>query len=254
MADFHKVNILGVEIHKVVKKDVLSTVEKWINSKAGPRMICTPNADHIIKALRDKEFLQIINQADLSMPDGMAVVYASRILRQPLSETVTGRLLPYDLCRMAADRGWSVFFLGGNPGAAEAAANRLQLAHPKLRVAGCFCPRFGFVFEDEEDRKAVQRVREAKPDILFVGFGGPKQEKWIKAHLDEINVPVSIGIGYAFNVLGGLVKAPPQWATRVGLEWLIRLIREPRRLWRRYLIDGALFIILVLRSKFMGKK
>jgi N-acetylglucosaminyldiphosphoundecaprenol N-acetyl-beta-D-mannosaminyltransferase len=248
------INILGVNIHSVLAKEVVLTIEQWLNERGEPRMICTPNADLIMKARRDRDFLQILNHADLSLPDGMGVVYASRILGQPLAETVTGRLIPRDLCRIAADRGWSVFFLGGKPGSAKAAAERLQHAYPKLMVAGYFCPRFEFALGDEEDRKAVEIIKRARPNILYVGLGAPKQEKWIKAHLEEIKVPVSIGVGYAFDILGGLVKEPPRWMTRVGLEWLVRLLKEPRRLWRRYLVDGMIFIGLVLQSRWRCKR
>lgn len=254
MVDFPKVRILGVEIHKVITEDVVSIVQTWLEHRDKPRVICTPNADLLMKARRDESFRHVLNNADLSIPDGMAVVYASRILGQPLSETVSGRLIALDICELASRRGWSVYFLGGRVGAASSAANQLQQKHPQLKVAGSYCPRFGFVLGDDEDTRAVDYVRNARPDILFVALGAPKQEKWITAHKDDLRVPLSIGIGYAFDVLGGLIMEPPHWMTDIGLEWLYRLSREPRRLWRRYLLEGALFVMLVLKARLTQPK
>jgi N-acetylglucosaminyldiphosphoundecaprenol N-acetyl-beta-D-mannosaminyltransferase len=250
MVNFSTISLLGVHIHSATTVEVLTTVDGWLRDKGKPRVICTTNADFVIKARRDKSFREIINHADLSIPDGMAVVYASRILRTPLSETVNGRLIVPKLCQLAADRGWSVFFLGGRPGAARSTANRLKRQYPGLKVAGSFCPLFGFRLGDEEDKKAVAHVREAKPDLLFVALGAPKQEKWIMAHMDDLKVPLSMGVGYTFDVLGGFVREPPRWMTKIGLEWLCRLAREPRRLWRRYLADGVVFVGLVLKARW----
>ena len=254
MKQFPKVSILGVEIHKIATEDVLSTVEKWLECKDKPRIICTPNEDHAMKARRDESFRQIINHADLAVPDGMAIVRASRMLGTPLPGAVNGRLLALELCKLAAARGWSVFFLGGQAGAAESAARKLDASYPTLKVAGSFCPRYGFVLGDDEDKRAVESVTRACPDILLVGLGAPKQEKWITAHLGDLQVPLSIGVGYAFDILGGLVREPPIWITRVGLGWLYRLSIEPKRLWRRYLVEGPVFVSLALKSKCMRRK
>jgi len=248
MAEYPKVWILGTGIHKVTTDQVLYRVEQWLRSRGKPKIICTPNADLIMKARKDSAFQQILNDADLSIPDGMAVIRASRIIGTPLEETVNGRQLAEDLCRLAAARGWSVYFLGGNPGAAELSSQRMSERYKGLRVAGHSCPRFGFVHGDKEDKKAVQAVREAAPDILLVALGAPKQEKWLALHMEELQVPVSIGIGYAFDILGGLIQEPPTWMTNMGFEWSYRLWIEPRRLWRRYLWEGAAFVVLVLRS------
>jgi N-acetylglucosaminyldiphosphoundecaprenol N-acetyl-beta-D-mannosaminyltransferase len=215
-------------------------------------MICTPNADHVIKARRDREFRRIINSADLAIPDGMGIVYASAALGRPLQGNVGGRLLLPHVCQLAADRGWSVFLLGGQPGSAELAAKSLQESYPGLRVAGTFCPGQGFTLESEEDRRAIAAIERCRPDIVFVALGAPKQEKWIAARKDICDIPLSMGVGYAFDVVGGVIASPPAWMTRVGLEWLYRLTKEPGRLWRRYLVDGALFCLLVLQARFQG--
>jgi N-acetylglucosaminyldiphosphoundecaprenol N-acetyl-beta-D-mannosaminyltransferase len=250
MRPLPEIRLLGLEIHRVTAEDVLAMVEQWVEARVPPRLICTPNADFVMKARQDEEFRQILHQADLAVPDGMAVVYASRILKQPVAGTVSGRLLVPRISALAARRGWSVFLLGGQPGAAEAAARVLRTTCAGLKIAGTFCPRIGFTLGDDEDRHAVESVRQAAPDVLFVALGAPKQEKWIHAHLDEIGVPVSMGVGYAFDVVGGLVRPPPPWINRVGLEWLYRMFLEPRRLWRRYLLQGAVFVALVLRERW----
>jgi N-acetylglucosaminyldiphosphoundecaprenol N-acetyl-beta-D-mannosaminyltransferase len=243
-----KIGILNVNIHNVATDDVLARIGQWLSGDYKPRIVCTPNVDFLIKARKDKEFQDIINQADLAVPDGMGVVYASWLLRKPLRGTVSGRLLAVHVCRLALEQGRSIFFLGGRPGAAQASARRMKERFPGLDVAGHSCPRMGFSFGDEEDQRTLDAIRQASPDILLVSFGAPKQEKWIMKHKDDLGVPVSIGVGYAFDVLGGHIKEPPRFVNRVGLEWLFRLVREPRRLWRRYIPGNVLFLGLLLRQ------
>jgi N-acetylglucosaminyldiphosphoundecaprenol N-acetyl-beta-D-mannosaminyltransferase len=192
MLPFPAIRLLGLEIHRVTAADVLVQVERWVEARVPPRHICTPNADFVMKARKDEEFRRILHQTDLAVPDGMAVVYASRLLKQPLAGTVSGRLMVPRISALAARRGWSIFLLGGQPGAAEAAARVLRSTCAGLKIAGIFSPRFGFTFGDDEDRRAVEAVREAAPEVLFVALGAPKQEKWIHTHLDEIGVPVSM--------------------------------------------------------------
>jgi N-acetylglucosaminyldiphosphoundecaprenol N-acetyl-beta-D-mannosaminyltransferase len=250
MHSFSRIHLLGIDIDRVSAEDVLNQVEKWVEARIPARLIATPNADFVMNARRDEEFRGILDRADLALPDGMAVVYASRLLRRPLAGTVSGRLLVPRIAALAARRGWSLFLLGGQPGAAEATERVLRATYPGLTIAGTFCPRMGFSIGDDEDRRAVESVRKAAPEVLFVALGSPKQEKWIDAHLEQMGVPVSMGVGYAFDVVGGLVPPPPVWMNRVGLEWLFRMFIEPRRLWRRYLLRGAVFVSLVLRERW----
>jgi N-acetylglucosaminyldiphosphoundecaprenol N-acetyl-beta-D-mannosaminyltransferase len=144
--------------------------------------------------------------------------------------------------------------MGGDPGAAEAAAEVLKSRYPGLQVAGTYCPPYGFDQDEPENRRAVEAVRSAEPDILFVGLGSPKQELWIARHMEELAIPVSIGVGISFSFTAGQVRRAPKWMRRVGLEWLHRLFSEPRRLWKRYLLRGPRFAPLVAREWIRTKR
>jgi N-acetylglucosaminyldiphosphoundecaprenol N-acetyl-beta-D-mannosaminyltransferase len=161
---------------------------------------------------------------------------------------VTGVDLFKALCGRAAKSGLRVYLLGGQPGSAELAARKLQAAYPNLIVAGTYCPAWGFE-KDSEQLDAIARViREAKPHILFVGLGAPKQENWIYEHGLKLGVPVCMGIGGSFEMVGGITRRAPRWMQQLGLEWLFRLVVEPRRLWKRYLIGNAQFMAMVFKQ------
>jgi len=247
---YSTVKILGVKVHDITMTDALKTMKSFIDS-GKPHMICTPNVDHVIKAQRDLEFRSIINSADLSIPDGMGIIYASRLLGQSLKGNVGGRLLLPAFCKLASKERYSIYLLGAAQGIASKAAQLLVERYPGLRVAGTYSPSYGFRMGGKEDQRAVKRINMARPQVLFVAFGAPKQEKWIKSHLEELQVPVSIGVGYAFDVIAGRVKESPKWMTRVGLEWLFRLTQEPRRLWRRYLIEDPWFFYLIVKAALL---
>jgi N-acetylglucosaminyldiphosphoundecaprenol N-acetyl-beta-D-mannosaminyltransferase len=202
-----------------------------------------------MQAQKDQEFFRILNRAQLSVPDGMWVVYASRFLGTPLKENVKGRILVIHLCRQASELGHSVFLLGGEPGVAAQAAEVLKNQFPDLKVAGTLAPPFGFDQKQSENDTVIEKLRQAKPDILFVGLGAPKQDKWIANNLAKTGIPVALGIGCTFDVISGKVKEAPRWMTEVGLEWLFRLTREPGRLWVRYLIRDPQFLWKVVLQK-----
>jgi N-acetylglucosaminyldiphosphoundecaprenol N-acetyl-beta-D-mannosaminyltransferase len=142
---------------------------------------------------------------------------------------------------MSASKGYRLFFLGGRPGAVRRVAERLKTRHPAIDIVGHYCPPYGFETNHEENQKIVAMIRRARPHLLFVGLGSPKQERWVCQHRDECRVPVAINIGAGFDFAAGLVKRAPLWMQRAGLEWFWRLMLEPRRLWRRYLIDDPKF-------------
>ena len=208
----------------------------------------TANVDHIVRFVGSPEVRALYTEADLVLADGMPVVWASRALGTPLPERVAGSDLFPAMCARAADLGLSVFFLGGSPGSADRAAHVLQERHPSLRIAGICCPPYGFEDDPAEAQRVVQTVHDAHPDILFVGLGSPKQERWIVAHREIAGAKLSIGVGISFSFLCGDVARAPRWMRRVGLEWLHRFAQEPRRLWKRYLVRDPIFAWLVLRA------
>jgi N-acetylglucosaminyldiphosphoundecaprenol N-acetyl-beta-D-mannosaminyltransferase len=207
-----------------------------------------PNAQLVTLAQKDELFAEAMRKADLAVPDGMSVVMASRLLHAPIPERVTGGDLMERMCAESAHYGFRVFFLGGLPGAAEMAAFNLRRRYPGLNICGTYCPPFGFENDPAELFWIEKVVDEAHPDLLCVAFGAPKQEIWMQRHRARLQVSVILPVGAAFDTQAGLQRRAPRWMQRNGLEWLFRLIMEPRRLWRRYLVGNTQFIVLVLRQ------
>lgn len=241
---FESHQILDVRVHRVTLAAVCEQMEAFIRS-GRPHQIVTVNMDFLRLARQDAAFHAVVNAADLVVPDGVPVLWAARLLRRPLGERVTGVDLVEQGAALAATRGYRVFLLGAAPGVADAAAAALVQRYPRLCIAGTYAPPIG-PFTAEEDARMVAAVRAARPHLLFVAFGAPRQELWIHAHLDDLAVPVCVGVGGTFNFLSGAIPRAPVWMRRAGLEWAHRLAQEPGRLWRRYLVhDLPLFLRLV---------
>jgi N-acetylglucosaminyldiphosphoundecaprenol N-acetyl-beta-D-mannosaminyltransferase len=249
-----RVRILDMPFDNISRAEAAAIVEQFAQGDRA-RMVCTPNADHVMLIRRDAVFRRIIERADLVVSDGMAVVYASRLLGTRLRENVGGRLLMLAIAARCAARGLRVFLVGGRTAAdAERAGRRLVDQFPGLSLAGTYTPPFMADFEGAEGERMLAAVNVASPDVLFVCLGTPKQEKWIAQNLARLHVRVSMGVGAALDLLAGRIPEVPGWMTRVGLEWLFRLAHEPRRLGRRYLIRGPAFIALVLRERLRFRK
>jgi len=243
-----RIELAGVRIDGCTLAEAVDTIAERAAAGGPPAYVVTPNAQHLVLLQDDDAFREIYAGAMLSVADGMPLVWASRWLGTPLPERVNGTDLFVALCARAAERGHRIFLFGGRPGAADAAGAELQRRYPRLIVAGTCCPPFGFEADRAELERLDQLVRSARPDLLFVGLGAPKQERWIASRALALGVPVSLGIGVSFEFVGGMVRRAPGWMQRIGLEWLYRLISEPRRLWRRYLFGNAAFIQLIARQ------
>jgi len=231
------IKIANVPIHEYSFQEVVDIiVDKIFTHKDNPAYVVTPNADHLLQLQKDKLFQEIYNNAFLSVPDGVPLVWASKFLKKPLKERVNGTDLFEALCKVSAEKGFKVFLLGGRETAAEAASKVLKDKYKNLNVCGFYCPPLGFEKDTKELQKINEMIKQAKPDILFVGLGAPKQEKWIYKQYKELNVPVSVGIGGSFELVSGVVQRAPVWMQKAGLEWFYRLIKEPKRLWKRYII------------------
>ena len=248
------VEILGAKIHNISFQDSIDVICSYIEKQEEGHYVVTPNVDHLVKLQSDPEFQQIYLQASLVLADGVPLLWAARYLGTPLKEKISGSDLFPALCEVLANKGYSAFFLGGREGAAEGAKRKLQIQYPGLRVVGVYSPPFGFEKDAEENKKIIQMLKTTQPDILFVGLGAPKQEKWIAKYRNEYDIPVSIGIGVSFEFVAGMVKRAPRLMQKIGLEWFWRLILEPRRLWRRYLVDDRKFISYLLQQKKKQKK
>ncbi|MCC7359950.1 MAG: WecB/TagA/CpsF family glycosyltransferase [Anaerolineales bacterium] len=237
------IRILGVPVHPMTMASTLAWVAAAVAARA-PRQVCTANPEFVMTAQRDAAFRQVLNAADLVLADGVGLLWAARRQGRMLPERVAGSDLIYQLAELAARHGWRVFYLGAADGVAAEAAARLAARYPGLVAAGTYAgsPRV------EAEPEIVERVRAARPDVLLVAYGAPAQDKWISRNKAALGVPVSVGVGGAFDFVAGVAVRAPRWARRLGLEWLHRLIRQPWRL-RRILTAVAAFPLAVLTQK-----
>jgi len=248
-----KVNICNVQIDNVTMQETLDIFESLIE-KRKPCYVTGPNIDTIIRCNNDPEFAQYYQEGVLCLADGMPLLWAAKFLGTPLKEKVSGSDLVPRVCELANQKRYRIFFLGGRPGAAETAVEKLQQTLTNLKVVGTYAPPYGFENNYEELRKILTMIRDAEPDILFVGLGAPKQEKWIKTYHQELGVPVSMGVGVTFEFIAGVIRRAPKWMQNAGLEWFWRLCMEPGRLWKRYLVDDMQFFSLILKQKMKGNQ
>lgn len=242
--------LAGVPIDRMTMRDSLRWIASELRSRprnAKPMLVMGPNAHIVTTAQRSPEFLSALAGADLCVPDGISVVLAGLFLGKPIPERVTGGDLMEKLCEHAARENFSVFFLGGLPSAAERAAAVLKRRYPGLQVRGC-CPRLQFEKDPAELETVLDTIRSAAPDILCVALGVPRQETWMQRHCASLPIRLAISVGAALDTQAGLRQRAPEWTHKLGLEWAYRLAREPRRLWRRYLIGNTHFIFLVLAA------
>lgn len=242
-----KVNLLGVNIDAFDLEETVRQVAEYVRSGL-PHRVITINPEFLYNAQADRKLSDLAGRADLVTPDGVGIVWACRVAGSPVPERVTGIDLMTRLVKQAAVEGWSIFLLGAAPGVAEEAAARLSLDYPGLRVAGV---HHGY-FNDNEEAKVAGRVRETRPDLLFVALGAPKQEWWIDRNLQETGAVVAVGVGGSFDVVAGKVRRAPRWVRRLHLEWLFRLVKEPSR-WRRQAVL-PLFAWLVIKEYMLSRR
>lgn len=243
MSKKDKADILGAFVDIVNTGQALQKI-KELGRDGQPSHVITLNAEIVYQAQEDPDLLRIINEADLVTPDGIGIVWAGRKLGYPFHERVTGIDLLYQLCSEAAKEGWRVYLLGAAPGVAEEAGRKLCTAYPGLHICGC---HDGYFSEQEMDALTAE-IRDTQPDILFVALGAPKQEFWIKQYKQQLNVPVSIGVGGSFDVVAGIKERAPQWVINANLEWLYRLSKEPSRFKRQLALPK--FAWLIVKKKY----
>lgn len=245
------VSIADLEIHDTDAAETDSIVANWLSdpNRSG-HYVCTPNVDYVVRSRRNERFRDAINAADLRVPDGMWIVYASRLAARPLRASVTGRMLLPRLAAHCRDEGRSIGIMGAADGVAALAASRLKAAYPGLEVRHAISPPMGFVVGSAEDQEILAGLTASPVDLLFVALGAPKQEIWMREHRDDLPGTVLIGVGAGVDIVAGHFREAPRWMTRVGLEWLFRLAQEPRRLARRYLVDDPWILLWALRTRF----
>lgn len=234
----------GVAFDDVTMEEAIGQISRLIDNRQ-PHFVCTGNVDHLYLLQSDEAFQEAYRNAALVLADGMPILWLSRLARQGahLRERVAGSDLFWELARLSHEQGTSLFFLGGAPGSAEKSKEKVLERYPNANIVGVYCPPFEN-FDSPEVQEEIQRqVREANPDVLLVGFGAPKQEKWILKYRDVLGVPVSVGVGGTFEMAGGVVKRAPKWVGRVGMEWAYRFAQDPTRLYKRYFCHDLPFLM-----------
>ena len=235
-----RIELMGMPLDVISEAGAIAHVVGSLEEGRGGWMI-TPNLEHVRQFADRPDLAPLFEEADLVVADGMAIVWASRLAGTRLPARVAGSDLVWSLTAEGAIRGQSLFLLGGDPGTGDRAAETIHANYPGLRIAGVHCPPFGFEDSPAEMTEIRERLRAAKPDIVYVALGFPKQEQIIRELRGELPEAWLIGVGISFSFLAGDVRRAPDWVQKIGLEWAHRLASEPRRLARRYLVDGLPF-------------
>jgi N-acetylglucosaminyldiphosphoundecaprenol N-acetyl-beta-D-mannosaminyltransferase len=231
----------GVTIDNLSLQESVTYIEKMLKGQRS-HYIITPNAAHIALFQKDEDFRKAYAKASLVLPDGISLIWASRFIKPRLKERITGTDLLLSLCGVSVREKYSIFLLGAEGEVIEKAKNALLIKFPGLHIAGVHNGYFS------DDKTIIEKINELQPDILFIGTGFSKQEKWISSHINQLNVKVAVTIGGVFDVIAGKFKPAPRLIQDYGFEWLWRLLQEPRRLWKRYLIGNTTFIWLALKE------
>jgi N-acetylglucosaminyldiphosphoundecaprenol N-acetyl-beta-D-mannosaminyltransferase len=241
--------LFGVNFHNLTFDGALEEISSLIDNRK-KTVAFTPNVDHIIKINRDQKFKDIYDKADLVLNDSRVLYFASKMLGKPLKGKISGSDLLPALCKVAAQKNYRLFFLGGRDNSSYYAAEKLRETYRSVQIVGTLSPEFGFEEDISEVKRIIDEINKLKPEILFIGLGSPKQEILINNYKDKFNALFIIGVGASFEFASGTIKRSPKWMQDFALEWLFRLIKEPRRLWKRYLVSNTLFIFLFTKKYF----
>lgn len=242
-----RVRIDDVAFDKVTMRETVARIVSMARMRDRARHVCTGNLDHLVLLSRDEAFRAAYESADLVLADGAPIVWLSKLAasdqRDVLPERVAGSDLFWELAKASSETKIRLFLLGGAPGAAAKAAAIVEKRYRSAKICGTYCPPFETFATDEEQERIRSIVRAARPDVLLVAFGAPKQEKWIVANKDRLGVPVSIGVGGSFEMAAGLLVRAPKWMQDAGLEWLYRFAQQPRRLFERYFVNDLPYLV-----------
>lgn len=246
--NIQKQPFMAINVNNLTLTETADAIAHFIEEKRKAYVV-EVNTDVMIKIEEDAYLRQITNEADLVLVDGQPLVWVAKMYKQPVKEKVSGSDLSLELCRRAAEKGHTLFILGGKDGIAEQAKQRLETQYPGLQVVGTCAPPFGF----EKDEKELARIREmisaVRPDIVLACLGCPKQEKWIYENYRDIDAGVFLCAGATVDFLAGNVRRAPAWISRIGMEWFYRFLKEPKRLFKRYFVDDMKIIGLILKYR-----
>jgi len=241
--------LLGIRLDALNISAAVSKIEEWLSpeSKKKSRYVCISNVNNVVEAQKNPLFKRIQNEADLSVCDGMPLVWLARLKGLKLKERVYGLALMQQILREGEKKGYRNYFYGSTEGVLKAMVLKIRSQYPKLEICGFYSPAFRPLTETEKESIAKD-INDSGADIVWVGLGCPKQEIWMHEFKDRLSFPVLIGVGAAFDFLAGTKKQAPAFIQKSGFEWLFRLCCEPKRLWRRYLINNSIFLILLLKE------
>ena len=254
--DLPSTEILSVNISRLNLQETVEQFCRWIDLHEKKRVCVTP-VNCVLWARRDETLREIYNSSDMNTADGVPLIWASKILGGPIHGRVTGLDLLPAFAHVAAQKGYSFFFLGAAEGVAQHLADTLARLHPGLKIAGVYSPPFEKNFSSDEIAKMVSIVNSSKANVLWVSLTAPKQDIWIKENFEKLNVNIAVGVGGAFEVTAGLIPRAPRWMQHWGLEWFFRFRQEPVRLFARYFIEAPSFLPLlaieVMKRKVFAK-
>lgn len=243
-----RMKFLNTEIDNLTMNEAIEKIDLLIQKKK-PAYVVTPNVDHIVKLESDKEFREVYKEADLILTDGMPLIWISQLQNNKIKEKVSGSDLFPKVCELAAKKSYKVFLLGAAEGIAAKAAENLIKKYNGLNIVGTYSPSYGFEKREEEINKIIKVINDAEPDILAVGLGAPKQEKFIYKYKDRFNVPISLAIGASIDFEAGNIARAPKWMQNSGLEWFYRFLKEPKRMFKRYFIEDIKIISVYKKYK-----
>lgn len=241
-----RIKFMNTCIDNLTMSETLNEIDKLIQKK-NCSYVVTPNVDHIVRLEKDEELQKVYKNASLILTDGKPLIWISKWYKTPIKEKISGSDLFPKVCQLAANKNYTMYLLGAAEGVADTAAKNLMKKYPGLNVVGTYSPPFGFEKNEQEMNKIKTQIQEVHPDILIVGLGCPKQEKFMYYHCKELGVPISFGLGASIDFEAGNIKRAPKWMSNHGLEWLYRFSKEPKRLFKRYFVDD-LKIIQVARK------
>ncbi|MBO3459844.1 WecB/TagA/CpsF family glycosyltransferase [Aetokthonos hydrillicola Thurmond2011] len=238
-----KVKILNIEINNLSKSEFLETLRSGV--------VFTPNVDHLMKLQKDSEFLEAYSISDYKVCDSQILIYASRFLGNPLKEKISGSdFFPDFYNYHRKNENIKIFLLGAREGVATTAQTKINKKVGRDIIVGTYSPPFGFEKNEEECQKILKMINSSGATVLAIGLGAPKQEKWLYKYKNELSsIKIFMALGATIDFEAGNIKRAPKWMSQIGLEWLFRLVSEPKRLWKRYLIDDIFFFFLILKQK-----
>ena len=246
-----QVSLFDVKIDALRMEDVVERIHKWVRTRSdsGCRYVVTPNVDHTVMLQEDEGLQAAYKDAWLVLADGHPVVWASRILRRPLPERVPGSdLVPRLFASASKDRPLRTYLLGAAEGVADRAASNIQSKWSAVEIVGTYSPPLGFEKDEEENARIIAKIAEAKPDVLVVGLGAPKQELWVHRFHKQLDAGVALCVGATIDFLAGEKARAPRWIQSLGMEWFHRMATDPKRLVKRYARDAWVFPQLIWRE------